>query len=127
MVLKELDLQERACLYCRLGWFNLFNPLKPEGHYTIDIGHHIEDRQFVKVFIALSLMEPGLNWKNQSMKWSLEEDVIPGWELTTGWTKESEMPTKGIISFCYYSGGGDGLEGCKPNADFRRALCLQVG
>lgn len=124
-VLSVLDIEEQACVICRLGWFNIFNPMKPEGYYTLNISRR-EDRQFAKFFVALSIVEPGINWKNQTFRWSMEEEVVPGWDLTTGWTKETEMPTKGIVSFCYFSGGLDGAEGCKPDVDFRRALCSQV-
>ena len=30
LVLRLLEPEEVACLYCRLGWLQLFNPMKPE-------------------------------------------------------------------------------------------------
>lgn len=78
LVLSKLDVNEQACLYCRLGWFNLFNPLKCEGYIMLNLGRNMEDRQLAKVFVVLSLVEPGINWLHPSFRWSIDEPSMPG-------------------------------------------------
>ena len=74
IALNVLEPEEIACLYCRLGYFNMFNPLKPEGSYIINLGRNVEDRQFAKLFVLLSVIEPGINkLKDQSFQWSIED------------------------------------------------------
>jgi len=124
LVLDKLDVNEQACLYCRLGWFNMFNPLKCEGYILLNLGRNMEDRQFAKVFVALSLIEPGINWKHASFRWSMDEPSMPGWELTQVWTVDSTMPVKGIVAFEYFSGNHNREDECKPDIRFRRALCM---
>ena len=52
----------------------MFNPLKPEGSYVINLGRNVEDRQFAKIYVLLSMIEPGvLKLKDQSFQWTLTD------------------------------------------------------
>ena len=48
--------------------------------------------------------------------------VVVGWMLPIEWATHTLMPFHGIFKLTYYSGGGTGADGCKPNIDFRMAL-----
>jgi hypothetical protein len=50
---------ERGTLYCRIGWLKMWNPLKPEGSWELDLGHH-EERVVAKMLCVLSAQEPGM-------------------------------------------------------------------
>jgi hypothetical protein len=69
---------EVACLYCRLGYLKLFNPMKPEGSHFLNISNR-EERVITKIMGALSTLEPGENWIDETFQWQLDMDVIPGW------------------------------------------------
>lgn len=122
VVMKHLTAQECACVYARIGWLNIFNPCKPEGYWFLDFCRY-EERLVAKMLIGLAVIEPGDNWQDKSFKWKWDMDPVPGWELTTGFTKDNECTTKGLLLLKYYSGGGKCKDGCMPHATFRRA-CL---
>eukprot|EP00606_Chrysophyceae_sp_TOSAG23-5_P000693 GSChrysophyteH2.ASY1.ANO1.40.1 assembled CDS len=121
VVMKQLNPEECAQLYCRIGWLNLFNPTKPEGMYCLDFCRY-EERLCAKMMIGLALVEPGDNWKEPSFKWSWDVDEVPGWELTTGYTKDETCTTRGIVLVRYYSGEGKGKGGCTCHGVFRKAM-----
>jgi hypothetical protein len=72
LVLAELSAEEHAAIIARVGWLNIFNPLKPDGAYRLDLAVW-EERQvvfvsiiglkfclsIVKSLMHLSLTEPG--------------------------------------------------------------------
>lgn len=126
VVLYHLTPEEIGCVYCRLGWLHTFNPMKPEGHYFINLRHY-EDRQFFKMIICLTDVEPGVNFKYSSLKKHMDGDQVPGWELPASWLKsEKSIPTEGVVGFTYYCGEGKFLYGCVPVMPFRRALLQMV-
>lgn len=51
VVLRVLTLHEIACLYCRVGWLSLFNPMKPEGSYCLDLSRY-EERVVCKILVC---------------------------------------------------------------------------
>ena len=57
---------EAGCVYMKIGYLKLFNPLKPEGAYVLDIGRSWEERQIVKMLCGLEVHEPGENWMSTS-------------------------------------------------------------
>jgi hypothetical protein len=71
---------EMACIYCRLGLLNLYNPCKPEGNWELDLSRR-EDRIIAKTLCTLAIQEPGENWTQQYFRWSRTSDFVPGWEL----------------------------------------------
>lgn len=121
IVLRALEAREVGIVYCRLGWLNIFNPMKPEGGMVLDLSVW-EMRQVVKMIVRLSVDEPGNNIVDGKFRFDLASPYIPGWEVTTAWLKESSLMTKGFISLFYYSGEGCGKGGCIPNMELRRSL-----
>lgn len=78
------------------------------------------------MFCALSVVEPGVNWKNQKLRWSMDVDEVPGWALTGLWLTEEGMPVRAIVNLEYFSGAGIGLDDCAPDVNFRKSLCYEV-
>jgi hypothetical protein len=78
VVMKRLMPHEIACLYVRLGYLNLFNPMKIEGPHFLNISNR-EERIIAKLLAALSTLEPGENWIDETFQWEVDSDPIPGW------------------------------------------------
>ena len=121
LVLRVLEPAEVGCIYCRLGWLSLYNPMKPEGGYSLNMAV-FEERIVAKTLVVLATDEPGDNLSKALFSWDRFGDPIPGWEMTVSWCKEEGMPAKGVLSVVYYSGEGRCLKGCAPNVHLRRAL-----
>lgn len=51
LVLRLLGPFEVGCLCCRLGWLSLYNPMKPEGSYNLDMRVH-EERLVTKMLVS---------------------------------------------------------------------------
>jgi hypothetical protein len=60
IILRLLEPYEVAMLTARLGRLAIFNPMKPEGAYELNMGMP-EDRQVAKIILMLSVVEPGDN------------------------------------------------------------------
>jgi hypothetical protein len=58
IVLKILSYHEIAILYFRLGLLNIFNPIKAEGSYCLDLSRR-EDRQVARILILMQYVEKG--------------------------------------------------------------------
>lgn len=112
---------EIACLYCRLGWLNLYNPCKPEGSWELDMSHR-EERVICKTLCCLAASEPGDNWVFQCFRWMRSMPSMPGWELTQPWLTEEGMPVRGLVSITYYSGEGKNRHGCRPFVNYRKSF-----
>ena len=69
VVLLQLSARDCAAVYLRLGWLNIFNPMKPEGYWELDLCRY-EERMVAKMLIALALVEPGDNWQEKAFRWS---------------------------------------------------------
>jgi hypothetical protein len=123
VIMKQLTPYDAAALYCRLGYLQLFNPMKPEGFWELTFSRY-EERQVLKILIGLSTVEPGDNWPYKSFKWNKEPGTVevPAWELTIGYTIDKTCTTKGYLLVEYYSGEGLKLNGCKPSIAYRKAL-----
>ena len=80
--MKILAPSEVACLYCRLGWLNLYNPCKPEGAWELDMSRR-EERVIAKTLCVLATNEPGDNWVFNTFRWMRSMDSMPGWELVS--------------------------------------------
>jgi hypothetical protein len=121
VIMSVLNAQECAQVYCRIGWLNIFNPTKPEGYWVVDFNRY-EERMVGKMLIGLAIVEPGDNWKDAWFRWGWDIDVVPGWELTEGYTKDESLTLKGIMCGQYYSGRGKQLEGCVAHLRMRKAM-----
>jgi len=125
LVMRVLDPYEAGCLVSRIGLLNIFNPMKPEGCWELDLGRY-EERVVAKTMAALSVVEPGDNWLQKAFMWGRDLDPMPGWELVATWMNEEGFPKRGIITVEYYAGGGTLLRECRPDIKFRKAL-MQLG
>ena len=119
LVVAVLTPYEVACLNCRIGILNIFNPMKPEGCICLNISRR-EERIVTKILALLSVSEPGANWVDSSFRWEIDGNPMPGWELTQGWMTVSGMPHKGFL-FTNYSASS----GCRANIAGRKGfLCM---
>ena len=75
---------------------------------------------FAKMFVTLSVVEPGINWTHHGFRWSLEDSDpwIPGWECTA-----QCMPGRGVLQLTYCSGDGTRKDGFDTHLGLRKALC----
>eukprot|EP01038_Epipyxis_sp_PR26KG_P005119 gene5119-7131_t len=120
-IMEVLSPFESACLICRIGWLNIYNPCKLEGSYELDLSRR-EERIIGKTLCILATFEPGDNWTFQKFRWTRNMESMPGWELTQPWLTEDGMPKRGLLNITYYSGEGKHLNGCKPYVIFRKSL-----
>jgi hypothetical protein len=125
LVLGVLNPTEIGCLICRLGYLNIFNPLKPEGCYHLDFTIH-EERVVGKILGTLSFQEPGVNFLNPRFRWEWGFEDIPGWSLLQTWIDDTVFPHRGVLYVQYYSGEGLNIHGCSPDPNFRRSLFPMV-
>lgn len=123
IVFMKLTPKERAMVFFRLGYLNVWNPLKPEGGFSLNLMRW-EERQVAKVLILLSCIEPGQNWLDEAYRPSGDrnEPFVEDWELPLGWYLDVNLPGMGIVNVKYYSGSGTGKQECKPNVHARMAL-----
>jgi len=122
-LLAVLTTEEIACIYIRIGWLCIFNPMKPEGVYRLDLSKW-EERQIAKMLIHLSVVEPGINWYEESYTSSHQGKPMPGWTLTKVWYTENGMPKQGILQLKMSSGEGMYQNRCTPDITLRQQLLL---
>lgn len=125
LVMSKLSPEEAGCVVARLGWLNIFNPMKPEGSYELNLGQW-EDRQVAKTLILLAVGESGDNFSNARFQWDRASEYVPGWVLPHLWMVDATMSAKGYLQVQYYSGEGRGLKGCTANVLLRKALLQTV-
>jgi hypothetical protein len=62
-----------------------------------------EERVITKIMGALSTLEPGENWIDETFQWELDMDVIPGWLVYFGFCKVVVTYIVTVYtSFCTY-------------------------
>jgi hypothetical protein len=126
VVYEEMSIQEHGMLLYRLGYLNTWNPLKPEGFYSLDLSRR-EEKQIVRTLMLLTTKEPGQNWLNLSYRPKGRHDKEQkNFERDVSWLLEEVFPNKGVLSLRYFSGGGSGLMDCSPNIAVRLALTALV-
>ena len=103
-VLEVLTPFEAGCLYCRLGWLTLFNPLRPDGAQELDLTRR-EERIVAKMLCVLATNEPGDSLPAEFLRfrWQRDMDPMPGWELTAPWLTEDGMPCRGLFNATYFT------------------------
>ena len=74
IILEQLSAAEAGCVYMRLGWLNLFNPMKVEGSYELEMSRW-EERMVAKMLISLALREPGQTNTHGSFQWDRYEII----------------------------------------------------
>ncbi|RYH31666.1 hypothetical protein EON65_02130 [archaeon] len=148
LILMMLNAEEQAALYARIGVLNVFNPSKPEGARSFDLTRW-EERQLVKMFVHMSVCEPGDNCKflaliiylmlssyletshvfiglNKQFIFDRGFAPIPGWDLSVTWLSDEGLPKKGLLCFEFYAGAGMQLYGCKVDIRLRQVLSSLV-
>jgi hypothetical protein len=121
VLLRLFNARDTAAFYARIGYLNIFNPLKPEGTLEMNLTR-FEERLVAKMLIYLSVKEPGNNTPQPMFKWKRDMDATPGFEITAPWMTEDGLPIKGNLGITFYSGEGVQLEGCLAFPLFRRSL-----
>ena len=99
----------------------MLNPLKPEGCWEFHMKNR-EERLACKVFCALAVIEPGLNWPEKELRWKRDMDPTPGWDLPATVMTEDSFYPHGIIFLKYYSGECQGRHNCRPKINSRKAM-----
>lgn len=124
-VLKFMKPAEIAMVIFRLGYLNVFNTLKPEGYWRLNMSRR-DEKQFVRALILLSFAEPGQNWQNQSFEEAGKHEDT-NWTLPLSWFDESKLPKAGVVKLKYVSSDPlhvpeEGEEDFKP--DFAKRSIL---
>ena len=103
LVLSQLSNEDIASIYCRIGYLNIFNPVKPEGYYELNCQRY-EERQVAKMLLMISFHEPGGNFIFKSFRWKRFMEPIPAWDITDKHLNDETFPSNGIITLKFYSG-----------------------
>lgn len=126
LVMSFLTKVEQSCVIARLGWLVLFNTLRADNSYDLNLARW-EERQIVKLLVQFAHTEPGTNFLDPSFCLDRSSPPVPGWELPVSWYVEDTLPNRGILSCRYYAGDGFCFKGCRPKRVMRYAvlpLCL---
>jgi hypothetical protein len=109
IILRLLNPFEKACLYCRLGWLILFNPLRPDNCYELNLSR-FEERRVLKILLLLQFKDfdnvscvPDGNWIEKEFKWRRNIDKIENWVIPDEWKTEIGIPRRGIVFINYSS------------------------
>ena len=106
----------------RLGWLNVFNPLKPDHHYFLDL-KWADHNKLASILIQLEVKEEGDNWVDyrhrltEAVEGSVMGGWIGGWVLPGFWV--DNVPDKGQLELTYTSAAA---KGCRPQWDLRKSL-----
>jgi hypothetical protein len=147
IILKELEPFEQGCVYCRLGWLNIFCPTRPERSYELNM-EIWEERMVAKALLYLADVEDGENIGDADFRWSRDIDRMPGWVVTKvmlcghmstilvfisnvsvfitvqPWMNENTMQRKGLLSLTYISADYDSR--LIPDTAARKSLLHMV-
>lgn len=124
-VLKELDHGECAMLFLRLGWLNLWNPIKPEGCLCLDLSRR-EERQVIRMLIVLMFLETGETWEDVVFRKDRTSEPERNFNLPVTWFSEATLPTEGLLSLKYFSGKGKFVHSCAVDVTTRFSLMSLV-
>jgi hypothetical protein len=110
-LVKHLTVHERAALIFRLGWLNIWSPVRPNGIYHLRF-HQREERQLIRLLIAISCLETETEWKTGKLTGhdpaSLGAETTltrneSGSIIPSEWHKEDGLPARGVLSLEYLS------------------------
>jgi hypothetical protein len=115
LVIQRLDSpREAAMLQVRLGWLNVWSPLKPEGYYVLDLGD-VEQRVVAKALLLLSVLEKGdvpstrlprlrdMTYLADKAKNVATAEVLTESRVHQTWLTEKGLPTEGVWRVLYHS------------------------
>lgn len=118
-VAKLLTSLEKSCLVFRLGWLAIWNPLRPDGSYSLRLKNR-EERQIVRVLITLLLSGPDTQFSNvayipaggtidlsssEAVRGDGDDDEAT-WKLPASWHHENGLPPDGILRLTFRSPQG---------------------
>ncbi|KAA0162238.1 hypothetical protein FNF28_04792 [Cafeteria roenbergensis] len=118
-VLFALSGPERKRVVRRLGWLNLWNPMRPDGDYVLDL-RVWEERMMATLLAQLAVVEPGETVMGVGGRGGPDFNRIAGWRLPTTWIDET--PDHGVLRLHFSSYE----RGCRPDMALRKALCRHV-
>ncbi|KAG5175366.1 hypothetical protein JKP88DRAFT_351489 [Tribonema minus] len=136
-VLDVLSAEDEEELIWRLGPLNVYSPLRPDRAFDLDLAAR-DEREVCRILVRLAVTEPGVNWVNETYRWSQRTPPVPGWELPLSWAaSESDAAGKatapgetregirtfGRLTLRYTS---DPKAGCSPNWAVREELMSRV-
>jgi hypothetical protein len=127
-ILAEMSSIESSCLYTRLGWLNIFNPMKPEGCYELSMSRW-DERMVAKLLLSLAVHEVGENLIDGSFQWDRDAVKTPGWVVTPSWLCDESMQRRGYLTLTYVSKKNTSSitsDNYNPDTDYRRALLSAV-
>ena len=119
-IAKVLTSFEKACLIFRLGWLAVWNPLRPDGIYTLQLKRR-EERQLARILIALLVSGPNMQWSSvtytapgealpvavpSTVVGADEDDDESSWNLPSLWQTENGLPQDGILRMRFRSPQG---------------------
>ena len=122
IIMAEMTPSEAASLYMRLGWLNIFNPLKVEGSFELEMSRW-EERMVAKIIMTLAMYEPGENIVDGTFQWDRDTEKTPGWVITSAWLSDDSMPRKGYLGLTFSSKAN---RDTKSDLIYRRALLSTV-
>jgi len=101
-VLQFLTPGEVAQVLFRLGWFAVWSPLRPDGHYVLNL-ERSEDRQILQALILLERVESVGSLRGATWREKLDSPRVNSeWQIPDTWQNEATLPTRGILAvqFC---------------------------
>ncbi len=124
IIMMELTPEERAHVYCRLGYLNLFCPWKPEGNYILDL-KSFEERQVAKMLYHMGYVEPKVNGDNfRRLSYDPHYSGNPDefFVFNENWKKEDNWKQFGLLKFEFFTGKASSGNIIKANSDLRNSL-----
>ena len=128
IILRLLSPKEIAMIIFRLGWLNIFSPLKFQGAVAVNLSRR-DDRQLGKILIFLSHMESREPKKLQiSANYQLDSKAkieASEWQLPQEWHKEDSLSSTGIYSLLIDSEKGIASNIPTESNDTRSSISIE--
>jgi hypothetical protein len=106
-LLKHLTTHEKAVIILRLGWLNIWSPLRPNGVYRLRFQKR-EERQMIRLLIATSMLRTEEEWSQVRVVdlHGHATELTPNGDsaIPAEWHKEEGLPTEGFLYVEYTSG-----------------------
>ena len=95
--------EDKLKLDVQLGALSLFNPMKPDMHYNLDLSQH-DCHLVAHCLIRLAVEEPGDNWLGETLD-ELKGKGPKEFDLNLNWVQNGP-PKHGILTLLYYTPPG---------------------
>jgi hypothetical protein len=97
-VITLLQPAQQAELYYRIGWLNLWNPIRPDGYIELNLLRR-EERQIAKLAMHLLMCDGAVKWCDEEYSFKRYDLHLGGWQLPKAWLTESALPSRGVLCF----------------------------